>query len=684
MTTQIKTGYKVDIPPVMATSGNRIYITNDFDRVQVWNGVWAASYDAGIAAPSTAMGTPSESAGNVTIGVHLIRYRYLDSTSPGGSYRSNPSTAVSHTVSSSAKRLTFDIGTSGTDIIRSTDSKVDTIQIEATAAGGTEYYVVGTVANGGVSSFDYNISDTTLTAGDPAIIYDEFGHEQPPLGSVIAECRGYMFIGGAHARTISCGVTNGDATVTSSAAFSSNWVGRQVRFGSETTTYTVASVTDSSNLELSVVYAGSTATINGVFYSKNPNRIYWSKAQFPESWRAASRVRDVLSGSGDYLVGMAAYQGDLYLCGRRSIERLVFTDAQTPSAGELNRIAGEFGIWNHRCLYAMDGALYGWGPNGAWILTGGRPRWLSRDIDTTVAALLTESSAAKFHATYDPTEKVLRWHFDGDGNGTIRYAMAYDLSNGNWMIDRWRQGITAGATYATATGSLKLGVSDDTNSRVFTMSGATDGVPAGSTGDYTVGNSSSTTVTNITGSSLPTGTGTDLSKLIIYQPSSGEERVITSNTTSAITHAAFTTACSAGEKVYVGAIPTIFETTWAVMDGQEDKKRPGKLWIKMVPSSAGTARIYLYKDYSSTPLTWTKQTSMVDPKYLTITNGLTYAELSLTSTATDDGFVSVPMPADWARSWKAKIEVLSPAGTLRILDVQFAMERPGSKKVQEE
>ena len=683
MSTQLLTGYKADLPPTLAAANGRIYSTNDFDRIQVWNGVWPAAYSSGIAAPLAVIGAPSSAAGNVTLGVHLVRYRYTDSTSPGGAYRSNPSTALAVTVSSTTKKLTFSVGTTGSNIVRSLDPKVDTIELEATTAGGQSYYVVARIANAGITTVDYDVNDTNLLALDLVSIFDDFGHEQPPLGSTMAECRGYMFIGGAHARTVSCGVINGSATVTSSAGFSTQWAGRLIRFGSETTTYTVSAVASASSLTLTAMYAGSTGTVSGLFYARDPNRIYWSKAQFPESWKATERVRSVLSGAGDYLVGLADFLGDLYIFGRRSIQRLVFTDYQSPSAGELNRIAGEFGVWNQRCIYALDGSLFGWGPNGAWILTGGRPRWLSRDIDSTVADLINVAKSQFFHASYDPNARVLRWHFAGNGETSLRYAMAYDLTTGVWMIDTWRQSIDAAATYTTPLGALRLALSDDTNDRIFTHTGVTDGVPVSSTGAYTADNAATTTTTPVT-ASLPTGAGTDLSKLILYRPLTGEEVVITSNTTGTITHAAFATAMAPGESAFVGAIPVVLETTWSLASGQQDKKRPSALWIKMVPSTAGVARLYLYQDYSATPFQWGKALSEVDRKYITITNGASYAELSLTSTDTNDGFVSVPMPADWARSWKAKLEVISPAGTLRILDIQFAVDRPNAKTVTEE
>ncbi len=671
--TTLATGLKADKPATFATVNGRIYVTNDFDRVQTWDGVWATARDAGMAAPTAAMGAGTNAAGNVTLGVHLVRYRYLDSTSPGGAYRSNPSTAVAITVASSTKKLTFSVGAAATDIIRSTDAKCDTIQIEATAASGTDYYAVTTIANAGITTVDYNVSDTVLSAGELTALYDDFGHEQPPAGAFLTECRNYAFLGGAIARTVTAGVTNGSGAVTSAAAFSTLWVGRLVRFGSETTQYLITAAAASS-LTVSPVYAGSTnASISAVVFARNPNRIYWAKAGFPESFKATARVRDVLNGRGDRLVGMSDFLGDLYLFGTRSIQRLVFTD--DPLTGELNTIAGEFGVWNQRCIYGIEGALFGWGANGAWMMTGGRPRWVSKAIDTTVAALVDSSRSDQFHATYDPREKTVRWHFVATGDTAPEHALTYDLVGQRWTIDQWRQGVDAGVTVANASGTLRLAVADSTNGRAWYAEGATDGVPSSSSGDYTVTTGATTTVIPITGTSLPTGTGTDLTGAILYDVTSGQERLIASNTASAITlSTALSSAPANGAKVYVGAIPCVIQSSWQVFDGMEEKTRPPSLSLKFVPQSAGTVRVEIYKDFSDTALTWTNSASNPARKYVTWTDGASFATLTLTTSATNDGFVTIPLFADWARAWRYKLTVLSPAGTMHLMEATFAFE----------
>jgi hypothetical protein len=683
------TGYAVDKTPNWAAIGTRAYLTNDFDRPQVWDGVWSAMVAAGIAAPSsngttthTMAGPNSTAAGSSTIGTHLFRYRYVDSKSPAGTYRSNPSGSLSYAVvSAPTSALTFTITAAGGggNIIRSADTKVDTIVVEMTLASGSTYYVATTCANS-ATSVTVNISDTSLAVQDLASLYDETGHEQPPIASCILECRRFTFVAGSHSRTRTVTVTNGSASVTGTV-FSTLWANRFVRFGSDTTTYEISSAT-TTTITLTTTYAGSSGSTTATIFSKYPNRLYWSKESFPESFSAATRARDVLNGTGDRIVGLADFYGDIWTIGLRSMSKLVFRDE--PSDGEENVIPGNFGIWNQRCLIQLDGALYGWGPNGVWTSTGGRPRWLSRPCDTTVAALLDTSLMDQAHACYDPIEKRITWWFCRSGDTHPKDALELDLTKGRWSSPQWRQGIDASVMVSNANGKLLQVVSDSTNGMSWYGYGATDGVPSTSTGSYTTSTGSTTTVVNVV-DSLPTGAGTDLTGTILYRVATGEMRAIASNTSSAITAgSAFTstpTSPAAGEAMYVGAIPWSITTGWWTGDGLQDKKR-AMLQVQVSPSTAGEILVYLYRDKSATPVVWTTNGSTEQrwPKAITApANGQSYLAVSL-NVSSNDGFVSIPMNLSWSRMLRAKVVCLSPAGTLRLLDVNFSVESKRDEK----
>lgn len=684
--TSLLTGYNVDKNPTFAFVNSRIYLTNGFDRVKVWNGIDSAMRDAGIAAPAAAPTAPTTASGNGTAGTHLIRYRYIDATSPASTYRSNASANLSQVVTASGTdgKMTFTVG-AGQKIVASTDTKVSSIQIEMTLASGTTFYVV-TVINNAATTVDVSISDTLLVLNERGDLYDTntvstndfgVGHEQPPLGTVIAQCRDYTFLGGDYPRTKTVGVTNGSTSVTGTG-FSTLWNStRLIRIGTDATAYEIASAT-ATVITLTNAYTGSTsASVSASIYAKNPNRIYWSAykngAALPESWKAASRARDVLNGTGDTFKGFCEFNGDLVLFGRFTMQRLVFVD--DPGVGELDIIKGQWGIWNQQCLISYEGALFGWGPNGVWVSTGGRPRWLSRAVEVTYGALIDLSKMDQAHASFDPVEKVLSWFYVATGESIPRQSISYDLPGGRWMRNPFRQGIDASIYLADANGRLRGILSDGTNGRTYYNSGATDGVPSTSSGAYTGAAGSTTTVTQVN-ETLPTGALTDLTGLVAYQVSSGEERVIASNTSSAITHAAFTAATAISGGIYVGAIPWTYETPWFVGNGLQEKKRT-HLWLSYKPSTvAGTVRVRVYLDQmdlaSPTAHVWTSVSGDSFPRECTVTNGASYIDVTIAA-ATGRGFVAIPMPADWSRAIKAKLEVLSPAGTLILTGLEFAL-----------
>lgn len=679
----LKGSYAIDKRPVWWNAGPRVYVTNDFDRAQVWDGVWSTMRDAGIPAPTTAMGGPtSTAAGSCDIGTHLLYYVFTDSTSPGGAYRSEPSSPLTYAVASTAKALTFSIGAAATDIIRSSDSKVDTINIYMTTVAGTDYFLAQTVANS-ATTVVVDIGDAALELQESAAIYGETGHERPPAAAWGFESRGYVFIGGFHTRTRTVAVTNGSPTITlvSGGNFSTLWGGRLVRIGTDTATYSITTAT-ASTLTLSKNYAGSTSlSTTASFTARSANRVYWSFPGLPESWSAADRARDVLLGSGDRLVGGIDVLGEPHFFGGRSTMRLVFTD--DPGVGELVRVPGDHGCFTHESAIAVDGAVFGWGPNGIWRLYGGAPRWISGAIDPTWSELLDRTNTADIHATYDPATKTIRWHFTAIGDTGPQHAVAYDLAGDRWYIDEYRQAIHSGATVADDDGRLRLAVSDDTNNRTWVHEGDTDGVPSTSTGSYTTTVGSTTTVLQMV-DSLPIGAGTDLSGTMLYRLNSAEVRAISLNTASAITVSpALATAPAAGEAIYVGSIPFVVESDWWIGQDLEDKKR-AHLQLTMVPSATGSMRVYVYRDFSATPFVWTSNTSDKWPDGVTVTTGLNYLTVSLTAGGSD-GFVSLPMPAEWSRALKSKVVVLDPSGTVALLDVSFGPDgRRDTARVEQE
>lgn len=153
-----------------ALANGALYYANGVDAGRViYNGANAAQ-SAGIIAPSTAPSVGTPAAGNVTAGVHLIRFRWKNSTT---GYFSNPSPALEYTAAGS-ENIPLTLGTTA-------DTKVDKMVIEMTEADGSTFYVVETVND--ASSYTINIADAVLNQQELSDVYaspDGFGHEPPP------------------------------------------------------------------------------------------------------------------------------------------------------------------------------------------------------------------------------------------------------------------------------------------------------------------------------------------------------------------------------------------------------------------------------------------------------------------------------------------------------------------------
>ena len=166
------------------------YLANGWSKPIRWDGIQATTYQVGIESPDKSFNSwqpfPDQgTAGDVGIGVHVVRYRYMD-TSTG--YVSDPSEEREVVVTTSSKTLKFyvdDAAGSNTDIKRSTDGKVDKIVLEMTTAGGTAFYKAAEFDNDPVSTTrEYlpnvvNISDAALAVS--FLPWPDLGHEPPPL-----------------------------------------------------------------------------------------------------------------------------------------------------------------------------------------------------------------------------------------------------------------------------------------------------------------------------------------------------------------------------------------------------------------------------------------------------------------------------------------------------------------------
>jgi hypothetical protein len=647
-----------------ARCNGRVYFTNDFDSVRTIERGDAAATTAGITGPSGTMGSPTLGVGVCTDGVHLVRYRYYNSKT---GYYSDASFSVS--VTTATQKMTFSIANSGSNIDRSADTKVDTIVVEMTEASGSVYFRAATALNS-AATIEVNLSDASLSAQQPVSYYGEDGHQPPPVTSLICEHRGRVFYWGLSEHSFSaCSVLNGSPTITIASGFSTNWAGRLVQVGTDTTVYAISTITGTT-ITLSENYAGSTnASTSITIFSSQYDMLYWSRAGYPEETFPTRWARRVLQNKSDKPAGMISFYNDLYLFGQYSMRRFIYD--KDPATAMLENVPGVLGVYNQRCLVEADGRLFGFGRGGAWVIEGIVPKHISRPVDKSVEQLIDRNYADSFHGFFDPQERAVYFVFVRSGETTARDFFKMELDKGKWSLGTWRQSIAASCITGSA-GRIVQPYLADGNGFVWNIKeGFFDGLPASmASGIVTVDSGATTT-------SIPTvealATSPDLVGAILYNPTTREEKLISANTANVITCAAFASPPAQGTALYIGSIGVSLTSCWWTGDGMAEKKRPRYLRMAWQPgTTSGSWTVRVYQNFSATPVTFTQFPDDTPPDGVTIVNNGTSVTVNFAGAASStDGFVEIPLVADWARSMRWVVTTATPVDLMRLVAVWF-------------
>lgn len=669
--TILATGLNTNGRACYASCQGQVYMTNGFDPVKVWDGVNQLFQDAGIAGPVAAIGAPTAAAGGFTAGDHLIRYRYKKT---GTGYVSNPSPALTYTVAGSNGLLTFSIGAAG-NIVTTSDTKVDQYVIEVTPVGGGVFYQAMTVPVG-ATTIVVGMPDTSLIQqfnsdseyGSSADL-ETFSAAQPPLGTIFLSFRGRSWTIGDRPYPLTAVTFTNTSTTVTGTGFNLKWAGMLITKTGDFSRYEIASVTNSTTMVLSKAFSGTTGATTASVTSRFPNRGSYSRLFYPEQYYPAVWARDFLADKSDQVVAAIGREEGLYVFGRSNTEVLIFNSDPSAAAGSvLSSCRGRRGAFHNRVLVDVEGELYAWDRQGMWAVNK-TPKHISLKIDPILPTLADYAQSEKFHAAYDPIARVAMFFYVAIGDTQPKYAMCYDVATRNWFADSFLQGITSSAVMPTTDGQVRLMLGDENGYSWFIgVENNFDGTPPTSPSVTTAASGGSTTTFSVN-NPLPSGA---LPGVMIYRPSTGENRVCASNSASSISVATgFATAPTANEEIYIGPINFEYRTKHWVGAGQETRKNPAFFTIKLFPGSGtGTLRIYFYPDFATTPAKFTATTSDSQPDGVTITNGNYYAEIKLNG-GSGDGFISIPVPVQWSNAIQARITSIRPDGALRILDAQF-------------
>lgn len=658
------------------------YFSNNFDPVKRWNGLTTTLQDAGITGPSLAIGAPTTAAGGLSNGDHLIRYRYKD-TSTG--FVSNPSPALTYTVSGGNGLLTFGIGVAD-DIRTTSDTKVDQYVIEATRVGGGTFFQLGTAAVG-ATSVQLGMNDDSLAQqfnSDDAYGSSEdletYSNGVPPLGTIVVPYRGKLWIAGDAAYELTDVTFTNNSTAITGTGFSTAWDDGAafllLREG-DTKAYEISSVASDTAMTLSVAWTGSSGNYDAKVFKRFPNRAYYSRTFYPEQYYISVWARDFLAETSDTLTSMFGRKDGLYAFGFTNAERLIFNADPSVAAGAvISPLKGRRGNWNQRTLVEVDGELFAWDRAGMWAV-GEVPRHISTPIDDTLKLSIDYAEYAKFHAGYSPESRIVMFFYVQTGDTEPKYAACFEVDTGRWFVHQFLQGMTGSQQVATEDGQVRLMLGDENGySWYFDIQNSFDGPPPTSPTILTVGASATTTVIPVD-ETLPTA-DLGVQGCMVYNPDTGESRYCSANTASQLTvGSAFSAAPADGDTLYLGPIPFEYRTKWWTGPGQETRKNAPYLIIKLFPGTdTGRMRVYFYADFATSPSQVTSFVGEEWPDGVTVTNGLYYLEIDLDG-GSGDGLLSVPVPVEWNNALQARVTSIIPDGDLRILDLQFALTKRG-------
>jgi hypothetical protein len=390
-------------------------------------------------------------------------------------------------------------------------------------------------------------------------------------------------------------------------------------------------------------------------WNTTSGELYWSRAGFPESWDNVNWARKIALETGDTAKALVSYFSDLYCIGSRGMKRLVYDG--DPAVAAVHAVPGNLGLFNAQCVAKAEGRVFGWGPGGGWAISAMYPEKITMPVDDVVADLADANTALRF-VVYEPMRREVAFFFPESGATSCRLAVVLSLERQEWTLWRFRQGMRAGFLNTAYDSRQRLALFDANGYGWRMGAAANDG---GGDGVMTVTSGSTATVIN--------GVNTAVAGQMAYQASTGQERLITVATGSAITVSpGFSTAPTTGSKILIGSIRQRMTSSWWPGGSLAAAKRMTGLHMAIRPEGdMGTVSVAYYPDFSATA---TPATSFAAD---TFAEGVSPAGGTLTvdmDAGASDGYVAVPAPADYRRAVQVVITAEQPLDGVRFVDVE--------------
>lgn len=782
----LSTGQTANHRATAAEYRRMAYLSNGWDKCKRWDGRTAALETAGIEGPSADLDSwtpsPTQAAGACEIGVHVFRYRYLDSKT---GYVSNPSEEREVEVTSTNGQLTFAINTAtATNIIRSTDTKVDRIVIEMTVLGGSDFFKAAEGLNS-ASTIVVSISDAELET--QFLAWDDDGHDVPPVAKYIVSHRDRLWLFGQVTHStgtatftnsdvdVDEGSTDpdwratalGDSTATPATYPSVAWF---IQKDGDAAVYEIDTYDESlSKIILKSAYQGTTASNASYQIFSRANVIWLSRPGYPESFEPLKFLNGPNNEmAGDITAGVG-YGSSMLFYSLSSCFKLAW-DQDPLIDPVIVPLSNKYGALNQRVVVEVEGRVYAMDRLGWTVWEGVFPRMISRPVDA-LRSLIDYDQADRFHAVFFPGLRAIRWFVQYTGTG-LEHARPITSSTSRplrfYTSDDTIRDVTIGAPHSFIDDGYKVGMTltipeGFTNSGTYTVTAVTateisvaenltdegpitspllimtaSGTPAGgvyphnyiqydvdtqqwSTGEtyqgiaesrlvptatgprvlygdenghtwfadvgtcdgcdeddshLTVASGSSASVVTVDETLPTTGVGLAGCYLVWLTGATREYRLISSNTSSAITVAVpFSSAPVDGNFLWVGPIPSLLKTKAYAARGTRKKKiRPRRLTVEFTPeSSARYVEIRAYDDLSDTVKTVASGTRNNLQGVVWPGNGPNGypANTFLGDLSETDGQWDIPVGSEYRRYVEVELECEEPDATVEIVTLEL-------------
>jgi len=660
--------------PTMAEYRHIGYLTDGWTSVKRWNGRDPLE-DAGITGPSQQVGTwapvPATAGGVTDVGVHLFRYRYLDSRS---GYVSNPSEEIELTVAAGAESLTFSLVASGTPtptrIVRSADPKVDRIILEMSVTDGTAFFKVTEVAQT-VATVVVNLTDATIR--QLFLPYESFGHDPPPVAKNIVSHRERIWLFSQVIHRVGTATFVNASTVVLAGSTDPEWstdamgsltapdsdVVWFVRKDGDDQSYEISYFNDGlARLVLTEAYQGVTTANTGYVIFSRANVVWVSNPGFPESFTPLRFINgpngelagDITAGVG---YGPAMVLFTLSGMHRLSWERGPLVDP------DLKPLSNKYGALNQRVVIEVEGVIYALDRSGWQAWDGVFPAHISRSVDGLLASI-DFTLADRFHAVFIPPIRAIRWYVCFHGESYPRHYVQLDVDTKTWGTGEHEFGVSESKLVPTANG-LEVLLGDENGYLWLGEVGTSEGTVPGES-HLTAAAGSTAAIVSVAQTLGTSASG--LGGVMAYWVEGAESRQIHRNTANTIELvSAFSAAPAVGDTIWCGSILAKLRTkAFPAPSGPTKVARSRYVWFLFEPvAGERVASVRLYDDYQVQAKTWGRNADRADlPGLKFPADGTADWTMQLGSAATPDGVVRVPTGGDYHRVQEVELVLREP------------------------